>query len=68
MAEIINLRLAKKSLARNAAEKQAAENRIRFGETKAEKQRRKAEDALQRAKLDAGKLEFESGSQDTDTR
>jgi hypothetical protein len=38
MAEIVNLRLIKKRKAKEAAEKIAAENRILFGRTKAEKQ------------------------------
>lgn len=36
-AEIINLRQARKRLARNAAEVRAAENRIRFGRTRGER-------------------------------
>lgn len=39
MAEIINLRTARKARARAAHEQQAAENRARFGRTKAEKLR-----------------------------
>lgn len=37
MAEIINLREARKRKARAEKEKQAADNRIRFGRTKAER-------------------------------
>jgi len=37
-AEIINLRQARKRRARNAAEAQAAENRIRFGRTLGERE------------------------------
>jgi len=40
---IINLRQARKRLARAEAERQAQENRVRFGQTKAEKQIRTAE-------------------------
>jgi Domain of unknown function (DUF4169) len=43
MAEIINLRMARKAKARDAAEKTASENRVIHGQTKAEKQARKAE-------------------------
>jgi hypothetical protein len=39
MAEIVNLRRAKKAKARADAEAQAAENRTLFGRTKAEKER-----------------------------
>lgn len=38
MAEIINLRRAKKTHQRQTAEKAAADNRARFGRTKAEKE------------------------------
>ncbi|MEK1889499.1 MAG: DUF4169 family protein [Phyllobacterium sp.] len=38
MAEIVNLRLVKKRKAKDAKDKLAAENRIRFGRTKVEKQ------------------------------
>jgi hypothetical protein len=37
-AEIINLRQARKLRARNAAEAQATENRIRFGRTRGERE------------------------------
>lgn len=37
MGEVINMRLARKAKAREAKEKQAGENRIRFGRTKAER-------------------------------
>jgi Domain of unknown function (DUF4169) len=53
---VINLRQARKQLARADAERQAQENRVRFGQTKAEKQARKAEDMRQRRQHDAGRL------------
>lgn len=43
MAEIVNLRLARKAHDRKQAAQHAAENRARFGRTKAEKQRDKIE-------------------------
>lgn len=43
MAEIVNLRRAKKAKARAEADAQAAENRVLFGRTKAEKQRTEIE-------------------------
>lgn len=43
MAEVINLRLARKAKARTEAEGRAAQNRAVHGQTKAEKQRRQAE-------------------------
>lgn len=39
MAEIINLRQARKAKKRDARETAAAENRAKFGRTKAEKQK-----------------------------
>lgn len=57
MAEIINLRMARKAKARSEAEKQAEQNRATFGQTKAEKQLRKAEAARAGKAHDAGKLE-----------
>ncbi|CAN1543876.1 Protein of unknown function DUF4169 [Rhabdaerophilaceae bacterium] len=54
MAEVINMRLAKKALARSEAEKRAAENRALFGETKAAKSLRKAEEQRARKAHDDG--------------
>jgi len=39
MADIVNLRMARKAKDRNAAEASAAANRAKFGQTRAEKQR-----------------------------
>ena len=57
MAEIINLRMARKARARDAVQKQADENRVIFGQTKAEKQARKAEKARAEKALLAGKID-----------
>lgn len=54
---VINLRQARKRLARAGAEKQARENRIRFGQTKAEKQVRKAEETRHTRQHEAGRIE-----------
>jgi hypothetical protein len=43
MAEIVNLRLARKARQRAEAERQAAANRASHGETKGEKLRRRQE-------------------------
>lgn len=64
MAEIINLRLARKAKARDAADKQAAENRVVFGQTKAEKQARKAEKARAEKAHAAGRIEDETSTRD----
>ncbi len=57
MAEIINLNKARKAKARVTAEKQAAENRVRFGRSKAQKQQDAAESEAMRRKLDSLRLD-----------
>lgn len=39
MADVISLNKARKALQRKAAKEQAAENRIRFGQTKGEREK-----------------------------
>ena len=62
MAEIVNLRRARKDKARVAKDARAADNRARFGRGKAEK--RAAESERERAKsgLDGKKLGDDLGS------
>lgn len=57
MAEIINLRLARKAKARTQAETKAEQNRAKFGQTKADKLARKAEMARASKQHGAGKIE-----------
>lgn len=57
MAEIINLNKARKAKARLSAEKQAAENRVRYGRSKAQKQQEAAETEAMRRKLDGLRLD-----------
>ena len=57
MAEIINLRTARKARARQNAEREAAENRAKFGQTKAQKQRQRIDIERATHQLDAAKLE-----------
>jgi hypothetical protein len=57
MAEIVNLRMARKAKARTEAERQAGENRVKFGRTKAEKAIGKAENSRATRALEAGRLE-----------
>jgi len=57
MAEPINLNKARKAKTRAAAGAQAAENRVRFGRTKAEKLAAEAEAARLKQRLDATKRE-----------
>jgi hypothetical protein len=55
MAEIINLRQARKQKARAEKEARANENRIAFGRTKVEKNLRQAEEDLAKSRLDSHK-------------
>ena len=56
MAEIINLRMARKRKARAEGEKNAADNRLKFGQTKAVREKNKAETARKTKHLDGHKL------------
>lgn len=57
MADIINLRTARKRKARDAKETVAAENRLKFGRTKAEKDLAQARTELDSKRIDAHKRE-----------
>ena len=57
MAEIINLRLARKARARDAAAKTAEANRAKHGRTKGERVASKAEVERIGRKVDGAKLE-----------
>jgi hypothetical protein len=57
MAEIVNLRTARKAKQRGEAAKQAAVNRSKHGETKGEKLRRKQEAARLARAVDGARLE-----------
>ncbi len=57
MAEVINLRRARKGKARAGKEKTAGENRVRFGRTKAEKAAARAEQERAAHRLDQLKRE-----------
>ncbi len=59
MAEIINLRRAKKAKARAQDAKQAEQNRVKFGTAKTERDLSKARADLAAQKLDRNKLEKE---------
>jgi hypothetical protein len=52
MAEIVNLRRARKAKGREEAEKRAAENRARFGKSKSERKTIEAQAALDQRRLD----------------
>jgi hypothetical protein len=57
MAEIVNLRAARKHKERETREQDAAANRAKFGRTKSEKEKRKLESARTDKVLDGHKLE-----------
>ncbi len=59
MTEVINLRQAKKTLARAAKRAQANENAAKFGRTKAQRDLEEAQAAKARAELDAHRREPE---------
>lgn len=59
MAEIINLRQARKARKRAAGEGAAAANRARFGQTKGERLKQQAETARQASLLDGAKRDDE---------
>lgn len=57
MAEVINLRLARKARQRSAAQREAETNRALHGETKAQREQRAAEAERTRRTLDGAKRE-----------
>jgi len=57
MAELINLNKARKAKARAAGKSQAAENRVRFGQTKGEKLVSKLDAERARRELEGKKRE-----------
>lgn len=57
MAEVVNLRRARKDRAKREKEAQAQENCIAFGRTKAERELTDAQKRLEATKLDAHKRE-----------
>lgn len=57
MGEIVNLNRVRKAKAKVEREIQAAENRVKFGRTKEEKKKSRAEDEAKARLLDGHKLE-----------
>jgi hypothetical protein len=57
-ADLINLRRARKSKARDEAEKQAEQNRAKFGRSKVEKNISEFETSKLKNELDGKKREF----------
>lgn len=60
MADIINLRMARKAAARTKASADAATNRAKFGATRAQHQARKFEDERLTRIVDGAKLDGDS--------
>jgi hypothetical protein len=56
LSEVVNLRRARKQKAREGRQAAAAENRVLFGRSKAEKRLVESERALAKASLDARRL------------
>jgi hypothetical protein len=63
MADVINLRRVRNAKARAEKARQAAENRVRFGRTKDERERATAIADLDRRRLDQAKRDPSDGSQ-----
>jgi Domain of unknown function (DUF4169) len=59
VADIINLRLARKNKARDAKDKAAAENRLKFGQKKSERTLRDGLQQQAEARLDGHKRDDE---------
>jgi Domain of unknown function (DUF4169) len=59
-ADVVNLRQFKKQKARAEKEKQADQNRLTFGRTKAEKNLTKARNEKAERALDQGRIETEN--------
>jgi Domain of unknown function (DUF4169) len=57
MADIINLRTARKNIKRAQAEKQAEQNRAKFGQSKVDKKLNEATKILAEKKLDSHQRE-----------
>lgn len=57
MAEIINFNKKRKMKARVEKEKQAAENRLKFGRSKEERRKEKQDNARDKRHLDGHKLD-----------
>lgn len=64
MAEIINLKRARKAKARAAGEASAHANRVQHGRTKVEKTQTKAENDVANRKLDGRRRKSESARDD----
>ncbi len=57
MGDLVNLRRARKDRDRRRREGEAAENRVKFGRSKADKLTAKAQDGLEARRLDGHRLD-----------
>jgi len=62
MAEIVNLRMARKARNRARAEQQAQENRAKFGRTKAQKANERAEAERLAREIEGARRETDDGA------
>jgi hypothetical protein len=63
MAEIVNLRRARKAKAKAEAETKAAANRVAFGRSKAEREATRAATSLETQRLDGHHLQPKPGEE-----
>ncbi|TDQ83463.1 uncharacterized protein DUF4169 [Dongia mobilis] len=66
MAEIVNLNRFRKTKQRSEAQQRAAENRVRFGRSKAEKASDRDETARREQNLDAARRQESGGDRESD--
>jgi len=63
--DVVNLRQFRKQKARNEAEREAADNRVKFGRKKSEKQITERERARDEARLEGHRRDPQEGGDDT---
>lgn len=66
-AEIVNLRRARKARARREAEAEAAENRVRFGRSKAERERLRRQGELDDKRIEGARRDGSAETPDAAT-
>jgi hypothetical protein len=63
--DVVNLRQFRKRKARNEAEREAADNRVKFGRKKSEKEITERERARDAARLEGHRRDTQEGGDDT---
>ena len=64
MGEVVNLRARRKAKARSDKERQAEENRIKFGRTRSERDRAKKLSEIEKKRLDSHLLQEDTPPED----